>query len=96
MYDKLKPQIQATLQEINDAGLYKNERIITTPQGADIMTSDGKEVTNLVNEFKAAGYYSVQLEKNELPSGMYLYKIQVNSQNQAEKFSNVKKMLLLK
>ena len=46
MYDKLKPQIQATLQEINDAGLYKNERIITTPQGADIKTTDGKEVTN--------------------------------------------------
>jgi glycine C-acetyltransferase len=46
MYDKLKPQIQATLQEINDAGLYKNERIITTAQGADIKTTDGKEVTN--------------------------------------------------
>lgn len=46
MYDKLKPKIQATLQEINDAGLYKNERIIITPQGADIKTSDGKEVTN--------------------------------------------------
>ena len=46
MYDKLKPQIQATLQEINDAGLYKNERIITTPQGADIKTTDGKKVTN--------------------------------------------------
>ena len=46
MYDKLKPQIQATLKEINDAGLYKNERIITTPQGADIKTSDGKVVTN--------------------------------------------------
>jgi glycine C-acetyltransferase len=46
MYDKLKPQLQATLQEIKDAGLYKNERIITTPQGADIKTSDGKEVTN--------------------------------------------------
>ena len=46
MYDKLKPQLQATLQEIKDAGLYKNERIITSPQGADIITSDGKEVTN--------------------------------------------------
>lgn len=46
MYDKLKPQIQATLTEIIEAGLYKNERIITTPQGADIKTSDGKEVTN--------------------------------------------------
>ena len=46
MYDKLKPQLQATIQEIIDAGLYKKERIITTPQGADIKTSDGKEVTN--------------------------------------------------
>ena len=46
MYDKLKPQLQATLQEIKDAGLYKEERIITTPQGADIKTSDGREVTN--------------------------------------------------
>ena len=46
MYDKLKPQLQATLQEIKDAGLYKNERVITTPQGADIKISDGNEVTN--------------------------------------------------
>ena len=46
MYDKLKPQLQATIAEISDAGLYKNERIITTPQGADIKTADGKEVTN--------------------------------------------------
>ena len=46
MYDKLKPQLQATVAEISDAGLYKNERIITTPQGADIKTADGKEVTN--------------------------------------------------
>ena len=46
MYDKLKPQLQATLQEIKDAGLYKNERVITTPQGADIKLSDGNEVTN--------------------------------------------------
>jgi len=46
MYDTLKPQLQSTLKEIKDAGLYKNERIITTPQGADIKTSDGKEVTN--------------------------------------------------
>jgi len=46
MYDKIKPQLQATLKEIKDAGLYKNERIITTPQAADIKTTDGKEVVN--------------------------------------------------
>ncbi|MEY3405735.1 MAG: glycine C-acetyltransferase, partial [Bacteroidota bacterium] len=31
---------------IREAGLYKKERIITTPQGAAIKTSDGKEVLN--------------------------------------------------
>ncbi len=46
MYDKIKPQLEAALQEIKDAGLYKNERIITTPQGADIRTADGREVIN--------------------------------------------------
>ncbi|MCS6796606.1 MAG: glycine C-acetyltransferase [Raineya sp.] len=33
------------LQEIENAGLYKKERIITTPQGADII-ANGKEVIN--------------------------------------------------
>ncbi len=46
MYDKLKPQLETTLKEINDAGLYKAERIITTPQGAEINTSDNKTVIN--------------------------------------------------
>lgn len=36
MFDTLKPQLQKTLQEIREAGLYKQERIITSPQGADI------------------------------------------------------------
>jgi glycine C-acetyltransferase len=46
MYDKIKPQLVSTLKEIKEAGLYKNERIIATPQGADIKTSDGNEVIN--------------------------------------------------
>ncbi len=46
MYDKLKPQLQAEIQSIKDAGLYKQERVITTPQAADIKTDDGKEVIN--------------------------------------------------
>lgn len=46
MYDTLKPILQASLDEIKEAGLFKNERIITTPQGADIKLSDGKEVIN--------------------------------------------------
>lgn len=46
MYDKMKPVLENTLKEIREAGLYKNERIITTPQGADIKTTDGKGVVN--------------------------------------------------
>ena len=46
MYDTLKPILEKELASIKEAGLYKKERIITTPQGADIRTSDGKEVIN--------------------------------------------------
>lgn len=46
MYDRIKPQLEATLKEIKEAGLYKNERIITTPQGAEIKTTEGEEVIN--------------------------------------------------
>ncbi len=46
MYNKIKPDLVHTLDEIKKAGLYKKERIITTPQGADIKTIDGKEVIN--------------------------------------------------
>ena len=35
------------LQALRDAGLYKQERTITTPQGALIRTADGREVLNL-------------------------------------------------
>lgn len=46
MYKTLQPVLQKELQSIREAGLYKKERIITTPQGADIKTSDGREVIN--------------------------------------------------
>lgn len=46
MYDKLKPVLQKEIANIKAAGLYKNERTITTPQGANIKTSDGNEVIN--------------------------------------------------
>ena len=46
MYKTLQPVLEKELQSIREAGLYKKERIIVTPQGADIKTSDGKEVVN--------------------------------------------------
>lgn len=38
--------IASELQEIRDAGLWKEERVIVTPQDADIKVSTGEEVTN--------------------------------------------------
>ncbi len=38
--------LQAELKNIEEAGLYKRERIITSPQGADIKVSTGAEVVN--------------------------------------------------
>ncbi len=46
MYSKLQPILQKEIESIKAAGLFKKERIISTPQGADIKTSDGKEVIN--------------------------------------------------
>ncbi|RKQ49801.1 2-amino-3-ketobutyrate coenzyme A ligase [Roseivirga pacifica] len=46
MYDKLKPHLEAEIESIKEAGLFKKERVITTPQAADIKTTEGKEVIN--------------------------------------------------
>lgn len=46
MYDTLKSKLQAELEGIKEAGLYKKERVITSPQAADIKTEDGREVIN--------------------------------------------------
>ncbi len=46
MYTTLQPVLQQELADIKEAGLYKTERIITSPQGADITVQGGKEVIN--------------------------------------------------
>ncbi len=46
MYTGLQEHLKSELKAIEDAGLYKRERIITTPQGASIKTSDGREALN--------------------------------------------------
>lgn len=46
MYDTLKPVLQEALRDIDNQGLYKRERIITTPQDAEIKTDAGHEVIN--------------------------------------------------
>lgn len=46
MYGKMKQHLQDELAAIKEAGLYKNERVIVTPQKADIRVKSGQEVLN--------------------------------------------------
>ena len=46
MYGKFQQFLQEELKGIRDAGLYKDERVIITPQGADIKVNGGQEVLN--------------------------------------------------
>ena len=39
--------LQSELDGLRDAGLFKAERVITTPQGATVRTADGRDVINL-------------------------------------------------
>jgi len=46
MYGKIKNHLQEELESIKEAGLYKNERIITSSQDAEIAISTGEHVLN--------------------------------------------------
>ncbi|MDT0691307.1 glycine C-acetyltransferase [Salegentibacter sp. F188] len=46
MYGKIKDYLEKEIKDIKEAGLYKKERIITTPQDAVIKISTGQEVIN--------------------------------------------------
>ncbi|CAM3940554.1 glycine C-acetyltransferase [Flavobacterium weaverense] len=46
MYGKIQQHLQTELQTIVDNGIFKSERIITSPQGAEITISTGETVLN--------------------------------------------------
>lgn len=46
MYKSLKQRLENEIAEIKEAGLYKQERVIASPQSADITLQDGSEVIN--------------------------------------------------
>jgi glycine C-acetyltransferase len=46
MYTSVEPALEKELQELQEAGLFKKERIIVSPQGAEIGLNSGQEVLN--------------------------------------------------
>lgn len=55
--------VQAELQGLKDAGLFKGERIIATPQGAVVRTADGRQVINLcANNYLGLSSHPVVIE----------------------------------
>jgi hypothetical protein len=55
-----------------------------------IYDSLGKEVATLVNDFQQAGNHKINFNTANLPSGIYMYRIESGS------FKSTKKMVLLK
>lgn len=63
MYTRFQEHLAAELKAIEEAGLYKRERIITTSQGAVIKTSDGNEVLNFcANNYLGLSSHPLVLE----------------------------------
>ncbi len=54
----------------------------------------GREVKNLVNEVKPAGFYSTEFDASSLASGIYIYRLSLESSN--NNFTIAKKMSLIK
>jgi len=50
----------------------------------------GEEVSTLIDKFQQAGFYSVEFNGENLPSGMYYYRIKTSE------FNQTKKMVLIK
>jgi glycine C-acetyltransferase len=71
MYGKIKDTLEKEIQEIKEAGLYKSERIITSPQDALIKISTGEEVLNFcANNYLGLSNHPevIQAAKNTLDS----------------------------
>jgi glycine C-acetyltransferase len=65
MFSNIKDDLQKELDGIVSAGLYKSERIITTPQGASIDTTNTKDVLN----FCANNYLGLSSHPDVIEAG---------------------------
>lgn len=66
MYGTIKQDLQGELEAIRSAGLYKKERVITTPQSAHIATTDGADVLN----FCANNYLGLSSHPDVIKAGI--------------------------
>jgi glycine C-acetyltransferase len=74
MLGKLEQQLQEELAEIKEAGLYKEERIIVTPQGAEVKVDSGEDVVIMcANNYLGLSSHPKVIEgaKNALESHGY-------------------------
>jgi glycine C-acetyltransferase len=74
MYGSIKQELQRELKNIQEAGLFKKERIITSAQGAEIKVSTGSEVVNFcANNYLGLSSHPavVQAAKDALDSHGY-------------------------
>jgi hypothetical protein len=56
----------------------------------------GREVAVLVNERQESGFYSATWNAGSLSSGSYIYRISVKDENGKSRFSETKRMMLVK
>lgn len=74
MFDTLKPHLQKELAGIKEAGLFKNERVISSPQAADITLNTGENVINFcANNYLGLSAHPMVIEaaKNAIDSHGY-------------------------
>ena len=59
-----------------------------------IFDVSGREIKTIVNDYKSAGYYTVQFDASGLSSGVYFYKLSTNGNNITSTIT--KKLMLIK
>jgi glycine C-acetyltransferase len=64
MYGAMKDHLVRELASLKEQGLFKEERVIMTPQGADIKVKDGSEVINFcANNYLGLSSHPKVIEK---------------------------------
>jgi glycine C-acetyltransferase len=69
MYGRFKDHLAKELQQIKDRGLFKKERVLTTPQGVEIRTESGAKVLN----FCANNYLGLCNEPRVMAAANYAF-----------------------